>query len=170
MEEAENIVRRKGLIKRVSLFRKRKRPQERSQVSAHKHRNYKKFLINVSLIVIVLFILATLLYIVRNIFLQNFLIERQEIIKPQGSVRIDNNQIQNIIQNKGLDIEKIVFSTSSATVSFYFEGKTQVFLSRDKDIDSQLDLIEAIDRQLESDGKQAIYIDLRYNKPIVRMQ
>jgi hypothetical protein len=31
-----------------------------------------------------------------------------------------------------------------------------------------MDLVEAVDKQIKEDGKQAIYIDLRYNKPVVK--
>jgi len=53
-------------------------------------------------------------------------------------------------------------------VEFRLKEKTGVALSTDKDIPSQLDMVTAIDRQLITDGKQAISIDLRYNKPIVK--
>lgn len=80
----------------------------------------------------------------------------------------DNDQIQNILQNRGMDITGIAFASDSASVTFVVQGSTQVALSKEKDINTQLDMVDAIARQISEDGKQAISIDLRYNKPIVK--
>lgn len=81
---------------------------------------------------------------------------------------MDNSQIKNTIQSAGLDVSSVIFATNSAEVTFLIHDKTSVYFSAEKDIKNQLDLVQAIDRQLTADGKQAIVIDLRYNKPIVR--
>lgn len=170
MEKEEAQKRKRPLIKRVSLFKKRKKPTERPLVRVKKQRNYTKLIINIALVVIGIFIIVTLLYIIRNVFLPGFVISNNKIIVPQGSVLPDKNQMENIIRNHGMEVDRISFASSSATVSFYFNKSTQVILSTRKEIVSQLDLVEAIDNQLKQEDKRAIYIDLRYNKPIVKLE
>lgn len=154
--------------KRVSLFKRRKKPQERPLVRVRKQKSYKRLVINISLVVLGLFILATALYIIKNTVISKFAEGRRGIIAPQANPYPDDNQIKNVIQNSGLQTSGIIFATNSATVTFYFKKDTFVLMSTKKDIRNQLDLVEAISLQLMSEGKRAIYIDLRYNKPIVK--
>lgn len=171
MAEKEKIIKKKkGFSKRVSLFKPRKKPQTRHLVREYKNHNYKKLLINVILVIIIVFILVTALFIVRNIFLQEYLIEKTDIQTPLASQEPDDNQLENIIQNHGLDVSGIQFSTTSATIAFKLNGIVNVLISKDKRIESQLDLVETISKQVKSEGKEVIYIDLRYNNPIVKLQ
>lgn len=154
--------------KRVSLFKKRKKPQIRPLKAVNKQRNYKKLILNAALIIVAIFILATTLYIVRNLFLPLVMINNQKIIIPQGKLLPDNNQVKNIILNAGLSVSDIKFATNSSTVTFKLKKDILVLISTGKDVRNQLDLVEAIESQVMADGKRAIYIDLRYNKPIVK--
>lgn len=156
--------------KRVSLFKRRKKPKVRALVKEHKHRDYKKLIINITLLVIVIFIISAALYIVRFAFFQNYMMGQQELVTPQGSPGMDDNQIENIILNKGINLSNVRISTVSSAITFNLEENIQVIITKEKNIDSQLELVEAISRQLKRDGKRAVYIDLRYNKPIVKTQ
>lgn len=168
MEEEVKNERRKGFKRSVSLFKRRKKPKIRSTVKVHSHRNYTRLIINITLVLIGIFILTVSLYILRQIFLPKIINNDKVILNPQGSLPPDNNQVKNIILNTGLVVDNVEFSTTSAVVSFRLNKVTQVTLSLEKDIASQMDLVEAVDQQIIEDGKQAIYIDLRYNKPIVK--
>ncbi len=154
--------------KRVSLFKRRKKPLERPLVRVHKQKSYKRLVINASLVVLSLFILVTALYIVRVTVVSKFIEGEKDIIAPQANPYPDDNQIRNAIQNSGFETAGINFASNSATVTFYFKKDTLVLMSTKKDIRNQLDLVEAISQQLMSEGKRAIYVDLRYNKPIVK--
>lgn len=154
--------------RRVSLFRKRKKPKVRTTVKVHSHKNYTKLITNIVIGLLALFIVITLLFIVRRVLLPNILNRDVVILNPQGAAAMDNNQVRNIIENTGLIVDKFEFATTSAYVTFTLNKTTQVLLSLDKDIGGQMDLVEAVDKQIKEDGKQAIYIDLRYNKPVVK--
>ncbi len=154
--------------RRVSLFRKRKKPKLRSTVKVHSHRNYTKLITNIVLGLLALFILITLLFIIRQVVVPKFLNRDKIILNPQGATALNNNQVRNIIENTGLIVDKFEFATTSAYVTFTLNKTTQVLISLDKDIGGQMDLVEAVDKQIREDGKQAIYIDLRYNKPVVK--
>lgn len=164
-ESKEQLPRKK---RRVSLFKRRKKSDIRPFVKERKHREYKKLIFRFALIVVALFILTAILFAIRSYVLPIIFHRNVQILTPVGNGFPDNSQIQNILENKALDITNIEFATDSATVSFYMHSKTIVFLSKEKDIGGQLDMVEAVDRQITEDGKQAISIDLRYNKPIVR--
>ncbi len=154
--------------RRVSLFRKRKKPKVRSTVKVHSHKNYTKLITNIVIGLLALFIVVTLLFIVRRVVVPSIVNRDVVIINPQGATALDNNQVRNIIENTGLVVDRFEFATTSAIVTFTLNKTTQVLLSLDKDIAGQMDLVEAVDKQIKEDGKQAIYIDLRYNKPVVK--
>ena len=154
--------------RRVSLFKRRKRSDIRPFVKERKHREYKKLLLRFFLIVLLLFLLAALLFFVRSYVIPGIFHKDVNILNPLGNGYPDNDQLQNILQNKGMDITGIEFASDSASVTFLMRGSIHVALSKEKDINTQLDLADAIVRQMSEDGKQAISIDLRYNKPIVR--
>lgn len=154
--------------RRVSLFKRRKRSDIRPFVKERKHREYKKLLMRFFLVVLGLFMLAALLFFVRSYVLPSVFHKDLNILNPLGNGYPDNDQIQNILQNKGLDISNVEFASDSASVTFVMHGSTLVTLSKEKDINAQLDMADAVARQITEDGKQAISIDLRYNKPIVR--
>lgn len=168
MEEEVKEERVPRFNKRVSFFKKRKKPKIRSTVSANSHRNYTRLIINISLIIIGLLIVTVLLFITRRVVLPKLLNRDSVILNPQGAPPPDNNQVKNIIVNTGLVVDEVRFSTNSAVVTFTLNKVTNVILSLEKDIAGQMDIVEAISSQIIEDGKQAIYIDLRYNKPIVK--
>ena len=167
-KKTQQIPQEKRIKRRVSLFKRRKKSDIRPFVKERKHREYKKLLLRFFLIVLGLFIITALLLFLRSIVFPNIFHKNLNILNPMGNGYPDNDQIQNLLQNKGMDITRIEFASDSASVTFFIHGSTQVVLSKEKDINSQLDMADAIDRQISEDGKQAISIDLRYNKPIVR--
>lgn len=170
MEKEKEVTRLPRTNKRISLFKKRKKPNERPLVRLKNQKNYKRLTANIIIVVVGIFILATILFIIRNIFIPTLNFNKNEIIIPQGNPYPDNNQVENVLKNSGLEISNIKFASSSSVVSFNLRKKIEVMITTEKDIRSQLDLAEAIDKQMTTDGKRAIYIDLRYNKPIVRIE
>lgn len=154
--------------RRVSLFKRRKKSDIRPFVRERKHREYNKFFRTVALAVLALFVFAGLLYGIKSYALPLVFHKNVEILTPTGNGFPDDYQIKSILQNKALNITGIEFASDSATVSFFMFDKTKVFLSKEKDIEGQLDLVEAVYKQMAGDLKQAISIDLRYNKPIVK--
>lgn len=165
-EKGERVIRRFG--RRVNLFKKRKKPLIRKTVQTLSQRNYLQLIINIVLVLLFLLILIVSLYILRRVLLPKIISNNQIIITPQGSLLSDSNQIKNLIQNSGLEIDTIYFASDASSLTFNLQKNIYVLLSLKKDIRGQIDLVEAISRQLNEDGKRAIYIDLRYNKPIVK--
>lgn len=169
MEEDQKIEPvRKSKKRRVSLFKKRKKSDIRPFVREKKHREYKKLLRNFAICVLLLFLIAAILYGIKMYVVSGVFHKNTVIINPSGSSLPSNDQILSTLHNKGLSIEDIQFATDSATLIFVMDGKVKVYLSKEKDINDQLDMVEAIDKQMIEDGKQAFSIDLRYNKPIVK--
>lgn len=167
-EEVKEEAKISRFRRRVSLFKRRKKPKIRSTVKAHTHRNYTTLVTKIALVLISIFILVVLLFIVRQVFLPKIMSNDKVILSPQGASLMKDSQVKNIIVNTGLIVDNVDFATTSATVSFTLNKVTQVILSLEKDIQSQMDIVEAVDSQIKEDGKQAIYIDLRYNKPVVK--
>lgn len=170
MEKEENKIEKEAPRpkRRISLFRRRKKPNIRPFVREKKSRQGKKIVIYVLGIAFALFFIAGVLFTLKNLILDKIFTSSSEILSPQGEAFPDQNQVENIIRNKGLEAESIQFASDSAIVTFVIKKRTTVVLSLSKDLRSQIDLVESIDRQINLDGKQAISIDLRYNKPIVK--
>lgn len=133
-----------------------------------KKREYKKIVIYFCFFLLFIFALSVLLYFVRIYVIEQFFVRNNKILSPQGSVIVSNDEIRRIVEGQGVAATDINISTESGEVVFILNGKTRVLMSSRKEIKEQLDLVEAIDRQIMTDGKQAISIDLRYNKPIVK--
>lgn len=154
--------------RRVSLFKRRKKPNIRPFVQQKKHREYKKTLARVFLIIGILFLLAVLLFAVQKFLLPAFFQRNTVILSPQLNAPLSDNEIKQLIKESASDITSVQFSSGSAAISYMLHGATAVYLSPEKDIKQQLALANAIDRQVLGSGKQAISIDLRYNKPVVK--
>ena len=168
-EEKEKKEPQQSRVKRrVSLFKRRKKSDLRPFVREHKHREYKKLIFRFAIIVPILFLLVASLLAIRMYLLPNIFHKNINMLIPVGNGFPDDSEIESILQNKNLEITGIEFASDSASVTFLMHEKTRVILSKEKEIEAQLDLAEAVERQMIEDGKQAISIDLRYNKPIVR--
>jgi hypothetical protein len=167
-EEAQKVPPPPRPKPRISFLKKRKKADIRPFVREKKKRQYKKYIGYFLGFLVGLFLLSGVLYAVRVILVAKIFEQDKKIINPQGTPKPNNDQIEQMLTSSGLEISEILFSTASAVVEFRLKEKTGVALSTDKDIPSQLDMVTAIDRQLITDGKQAISIDLRYNKPIVK--
>lgn len=154
--------------RRLSLFKRRKKPNIRPFVKEKRTKQGKRILMYVLITAFALFFLTGILIAIKNIILYRLVSPESKILSPQGEAFADKNQVENLIKNKGLEAENIIFASDSAVVSFIIKKRTTVTLSLSKDLRSQIDLIESIDKQIIMDGKQAISIDLRYNKPIVK--
>lgn len=152
---------------RISFLKKRRKADIRPFVREKKKLQYKRYIGYFVVFLVFLFLLSGLLYAIRVVVVAKLFEQDKKIINPQGAIKPTNDQIQGILASSGLQISDIYFATGSAVVKFNMKEKISVLLSTDKDIISQLDMVQAIDRQLTGDGKQAISIDLRYNKPVV---
>jgi len=153
--------------RRVSLFKRRKKYDLRPLIREKKNKESKKHLKKLIYAVLLIFLVALFMYGIKTFVLSGFFYKNTTIINPAGVRVPDLYQIKSILSKRGISNNNILFATDSASVSFFID-KTQVFLNRNKDINSQLDMVEAIGKQMVEDGKQAFSIDLRYNKPIVK--
>jgi cell division septal protein FtsQ len=168
--EEEKITKKEAPKKkrRVSLFKRRKKSDIRPFVREKKKRQYKKYLSALILTVVALFLLVAILLMIKSVVIPRLFHPEAVILSPQGQVLPDNTTVRSIIQGKGLDVTDMQFATDSAMVTFTLHNSTQIYMPLDKNIEEQIRIIEAIDQQLMSEGKRAISIDLRYNKPIVK--
>lgn len=164
-EEVKETPRRK---RRVSLFKRRKKAELRHLVRQRKQSEYKKIIGAFILFVAIITILAAALYFIRYHVIEPILTQNTQILTPQGTQIIDNSKAQDLINSGNLHVTDIQFATDSVIITFTIKNKTRVVLTKNKDLAKQMELVEAIDRQITMDGKQAISIDLRYNKPIVK--
>lgn len=170
MEEEKKEISIPQKKRKVSLFKKRKKPDIRPFVRQKKHYQFKKIIFRILICVIGLFTLAGVLFLLQKVVIPGIFIKNTPIVSPQQSVPLTNSQIEKLIQESGDDASNIHFSTSSAAITFTLNNTTIIYLSPEKDIAQQLSLVRSIERQITTDGKQAITIDLRYNKPIVKIQ
>jgi hypothetical protein len=154
--------------RRVLLFKRRKKPTIRHFVQQKKHREYRKTITRILVVVVALFVLVVLLFIVQKYLIPNLFLRNTVIISPQLNPPLSHSEIEKLIRESSSDISSVQFSTGSAAISYQLHGVTTVYLSPEKDIKQQLVLVMAIDKQITGTGKQAISIDLRYNKPIVK--
>lgn len=154
--------------RKVSLFKRRKKPNIRPFVQQKKHREYRKTLARVLLVFGIIFLLAALLFAIQKFLIPGLFLRNTIILSPQLNAPLNDSEIEQLIKESATDIKSVQFSSSSAVVSYILHGATVVYLSSEKDIKQQLALVNAIDRQVLGSGKQAISIDLRYNKPVVK--
>lgn len=154
--------------RRVSFFKRRKKPNVRPIVQQRKNRQFKEILFKILSAFGILFLLIGILFTIQQFFIPRLFFHNKLILTPQKNFSLTDSEIEKIIRASSSYITNIHFATNSATISYVLRGNTQVYLSTAKDIHQQLSLVDAIDRQVLNDGKQAIYIDLRYNKPIVK--
>lgn len=168
MEEEKKEILGPKKNRKVSLFKRRKKPNIRPFVRQKKHYQFKKIIFRISICVIGLFALAGMLFILQKFIIPNFFLKNSQIISPQQSIPLSNPEIEKLIRENSDDATDVHFSTSSAAISYLINGSTVIYLSAEKDIAQQLSLVRSIELQIISDGKQANIIDLRYNKPVVR--
>ena len=171
MEEAADKdfqIRKIQFKRKVSIFKRRKKADVRPFVLETRLKKFKKILVKLFFLVCVLFALAFILYGIRY-YMIPYLFEPKEkqIISPiRQTMQILD--IEREIKNSGLNIEDIKFSKDLSVVIFMLNGEIKVYLDPKDDIKSMLILLKAIENQMIEDNKKAIYIDLRYNKPIVK--
>lgn len=154
-------------MRRVSLFRRRKKANLRPLVLDKKKREYKKVILLLLFFLGVVILLSLVLTAIRIYIIDGIFVKNEEIISPQ-SIIIGNDEVKNIIKNQNLNTSSVAIATESGEITFVLNGKTKIFMTNRKDVATQIGLVKSIDRQITLDGKQAITIDLRYNKPIVK--
>ena len=151
----------------VSIFRRRKKSDIRPFIREKNQKKFKKIFLYFFLFIILIFCLAGLLLLLRVIIIPKvFELKNTVILSPLDKSTLQNSEIEKIIKESGLDVSDILFT--DLTISFMFHRDTKVFLSSEKDIKNQLNLLVSIEDQMTFDNKRAISIDLRYNKPIVK--
>lgn len=151
----------------VSIFRRRRKSEIRPFVREKKQRKFKKILFYLFIIIVLIFCLTGFFFSLRFIVIPKFFESKNAVIlSPVDKNQIQNEDIKKLISESGIDVSDIVFS--DYTVSFMFHRDIKVVFSTEKNIKAQLDLLVSIDQQMLLDNKRAIYIDLRYNKPIVK--
>ena len=163
-EEQRATLRKKRI---VSIFRRRKKSDIRPFIKEKKQRKFQKILLYLSLCVVLIFFLVGFFFSLRFIVIPKVFESKNTIIlSPVDKNQLQNTDIIHIIEKRSLDISDIIFTDS--TVSFLMHRDTKVVFSTEKDIKTQLNILVSIDQQMTFDNKRAIYIDLRYNKPIVK--
>lgn len=168
-EKIEKIPHRVKFIKRVSLFKKRKKLEIRPFVKEKRNRQYKNKLLNILFFVFLLLGFCALLWAVR-FYVLPLIIKSQNnnIISPLED-NLTQEEILTKIQKSGLDIENIKVSSDLATATFTLHRQVKVIIDPRKGIESDLNLLKEIDLSLTELNKRATYIDLRYSKPIVKI-
>ena len=151
----------------VSIFKRRKKSEIRPFIKEKKHKRFKKTLLYLFLSVALIFCIAFLFFALRFIVIPKFFESKNTVIlSPVDKNQLQNADIKRIIEDSGIDISDITFS--DLTVNFMIHRDTKVVFSTRNDIKSQLNTLILIDQQMTFDNKRAIFIDLRYNKPIVK--
>jgi cell division septal protein FtsQ len=155
--------------RKVSLFKRRKKSDIRPFAKAKKQKRYKKLVAYFIVFVILIFLIVVVLYTARFFLVEHFANSKNtSIVNPEGSSLPTDTQVKNSIVNAGLDADNFIFATQSAVVIFNIHRDTKVYLPFDNNLEEEIEVLKAVDQQMTLDNKRAIYIDLRYNKPIVK--
>lgn len=155
--------------RRVSFFKKRKKPLVRSSVREKKDRTFKRFflwciIIFVALCILGASLLAFQLYVLPHISFG----QSVNIVSPKVSESIKPEEIKSRLSKKGYVVSNITVASQSAVIIARFEDSSILYLKDNNQVDRQIELFDAIVRQLVLDNKKALVVDLRYNKPIVK--
>lgn len=157
--------------RRISLFKRRKKPEIRAFVREKKNKNARRFFVSALIIALGLLVLGMLLVGVKLILSETtFSLNGKVIYNPQISTLIPQEEILTALKKQPFTVDEINFSSQSSVVKFTANKTTKVYLSQEKDVDEQLKVLDAILRQLALDNKETILVDLRYNKPIVKFK
>lgn len=70
------------------------------------------------------------------------------------------------LNEKNIEYDKIIISENSYVI--HLSNKSEIFLTRDKDINPQLASLQFILSRLTMEGKGFKSLDLRFDKPIIR--
>lgn len=129
--------------------------------------NYKKFLFIFSLS-----ILACVAFILLNQLLPTvfaFLTTRgsHNLITPLVK-NITADDVKKMLREKNIDFSDVMVSSDGATIVVTIKDDSRAIFSTEKDIDWQVSSLHALILRLTIDNKKASYIDLRFDKPIVK--
>jgi hypothetical protein len=93
-------------------------------------------------------------------------LERKAVLAEAKKANQDTKKIQSYLKK-----EKIAYATidrlSDSSYSVSLKSGEKVYLSDDKDILKQLTSLQLILARLTMEGKQALRLDFRYDKPVV---
>ena len=162
-EQKVDIPRKK---RKTSLFRRRKKAEIRPFVRAKKQYQLSKILRLFLLVILAIFCITAIIFATKELILPKILYRSERLVSPQGSQYLTQKQIELLLTDMNIDSLKV--KLYGDVITFTLNKKVNVFITQKKDIKQQLVLVLAIDKQITLDGKQAILIDLRYNKPIVK--
>jgi hypothetical protein len=70
------------------------------------------------------------------------------------------------LNEKNIEYDKIIINENSYVI--HLSNKSEIFLTRDKDINPQLASLQFILSRLTMEGKGFRSLDLRFDKPIIR--
>lgn len=152
----------------MSLFRKRKKPDLRSLVKQDNNKRFRKVLKVIFILFLTFFLIAISLFLLKIYLLPLYLEKNENIILPQDKLIIDEEFIAQVFGNEGIEADNIKISPDRTELRIQVNGSTQVVMKIDGFIKEKAKLIKQILKSLSIDNKQANFIDLRYNKPIVK--
>ena len=89
------------------------------------------------------------------------------IIKPYVSI-VTGRDFEHKLSVAGVKYESVMVATDSATVVIRVSPETTAYLSLDKDIDWQVSSLQQILARSTIENRRPVYVDMRYNKPIVK--
>jgi len=156
----------RALSKRINLFKKRKKSSIRPFVKEARQRNHTKAIRNIFIASVCIILFSGTVFAFRELIVPLIASSGEEIVNPQGSPPIGPEQVEKVLRDNNIEYSDVIFFEGLVTMKV--NGTTDVVISLKKDIKEQLILIDSIDKEVKLSGKQAISIDLRYNKPIVK--
>ncbi len=135
-------------------------------------RNKKKKILNIFLITIALALLVgafVFVYIAtanRPLFISP--------LPPNYKINASNDKgtntdlLKNSLKEKNIEFSEVVTSSNYYTIRL--KDKSEIIFSREKDIKAQIASLQFILARLTMEGKLFTQLDLRYDKPVIRLK
>lgn len=158
-------------IRETKTFNTNLKPQKKQTRADGKAKERSKkrtfFLI---IFAVLIFTLACTLFAVAFIY-NNYIFKKinsSEILTPGKLTVIEFNDAKNILAKNDIDIQDFGYVSGSAQLSLKIEDGPTVYFSESVEFLDQVEILKSILYTLKNEGKNARFIDLRYNRPIVK--
>lgn len=134
-------------------------------------RKVKKAIIYFFIFLFSLFVILILYFSGKNFIYLFHLINSnnndQSIIRPIGNIVIKSD-IEKKLSEKNIIADSVMESATSGAIIAKIKDGPEVFFSKSKDVDWQINSLQLIITKLNIENKKAILLDLRFDQPIVK--
>jgi hypothetical protein len=155
-------------MRRKKLLKPSKKPSKKRI-----NRRYRNRINGLQTLVIPVSIVLSLLSTVMIIFLVGA-IQKQPLVSPvslpfTGSINAEDafqSELEQQLKEQDIDYLSVV-RLKNGSFRVVLQDTSEIYISSDKDLDSQISSLQYIMVRLTMEGKQFSRLDLRYDKPVI---